>query len=93
MAALLVCVGCFIGYMWYNIKHADDEDREDFVAEIQKQAIEHGLISLSGAFEEILKQADVVQKDEGWLNQLIGSIKSKTYLFEYIHFRNEIITS
>lgn len=30
----------FSAYLYYNVKHADDEDKEDFINEVKKQAIE-----------------------------------------------------
>jgi len=50
-AALFICVASFAGYMVYNVKFADEEDKEDFIAEVKKDAIEAHIISLSAAFE------------------------------------------
>jgi len=51
LVALLTTIAFFIGYMVYNIKTADSEDKEDFIAEVKKQAIESHIMSLSSAFE------------------------------------------
>jgi len=54
LAALLTCILAFAAYMWYNVKHANDEDKEDLIGEVKKQAIESHIISLSTAFEKEL---------------------------------------
>lgn len=51
LIALLTSIGFFIGYMVYNIKTADSEDKEDFIAEVKKHAVESHIMSLSSAFE------------------------------------------
>jgi len=51
LVALLTTIAFFIGYMVYNVKTADSEDKEDFIAEVKKQAVESHIISLSTAFE------------------------------------------
>jgi len=51
LISLLTCIGFFIGYMVYNVKTADSEDKEDLIAEVKKQAVESHIMSLSAAFE------------------------------------------
>jgi len=34
LASLLCTLLFFCGYLWYNIKHANDEDREDLITEV-----------------------------------------------------------
>lgn len=51
LVALLSSVAFFLGYLIYNIKYADQEDKEDLVTEAKKKAIESHILSLSSAFE------------------------------------------
>lgn len=41
----------FVGYLVYNVKFADEDDKEDLVNEVKKKAIESHIISISAAFE------------------------------------------
>jgi len=43
--------------LWYNVKHANDEDSEDRIEEAKKKAISSHIINLSTAFEKELTSA------------------------------------
>lgn len=60
LAALLVCVSSFAAYLVYNVLHANDEDKEDFVEEVKKHAIDSHILSLSAAFESELLKAPIM---------------------------------
>jgi hypothetical protein len=62
LVSLLLCVLAFIGYIYYNVRHANDEEHEELIEEVQRQAIESGLVSLSGAFGELLDQLEREQR-------------------------------
>jgi len=51
LVALLTSLAFFIGYLVYNVKFADKQDKEDKVVEVKKKAIESHILSLSAAFE------------------------------------------
>jgi len=38
LAALIICILAFVGYMIYNVLHANDEDAEDRVEEVKKKS-------------------------------------------------------
>eukprot|EP00026_Physarum_polycephalum_P005161 Phypoly_transcript_05190.p1 GENE.Phypoly_transcript_05190~~Phypoly_transcript_05190.p1 ORF type:complete len:592 (+),score=139.22 Phypoly_transcript_05190:164-1939(+) len=51
LVALLSSILFFIGYLVYNVKFADEQDKEDKVVEVKKKAIESHILSISAAFE------------------------------------------
>jgi len=59
LGALIVCILAFAAYMFYNVRHANDEDSADFIAEVRKQAVESHVLSLSAAFERDLLSPSV----------------------------------
>lgn len=58
LISLLTTIAFFVGYMVYNVKTADSEDKEDLIAEVKKQAVESHIMSLSAAFESDFKLGD-----------------------------------
>eukprot|EP00030_Apusomonadida_sp_AF-17_P007613 a842136_521.p1 GENE.a842136_521~~a842136_521.p1 ORF type:complete len:576 (-),score=280.96 a842136_521:53-1741(-) len=46
---------CFVGYLYYQVRSANDSGNNDLVDEMRKKAIAESLISLSGAFAHELE--------------------------------------
>jgi len=70
LVSLLTSVGFFVGYLVYNVKFADEEDKEDKLTEVKKKAIESHILSISAAFESHFQTESVAagvgeQKQEG----------------------------
>lgn len=53
-AGFLVCVVSFVGYLWYNVQHANDSGKQDKVDQVRAAAIASGQVTLAGAFQEAL---------------------------------------
>jgi len=75
LAAALTSLFFFIGYLVYNVKFADEEDKEDLVAEVKKKAIESHILTLSQAFETSFAVGDDADGERRFNDALLAFFK------------------
>jgi len=59
LAGMITCICGFLGYLYYQIKTADDESRHDKLEQIIKDGIKTGDINIALAFEKMSEMTEV----------------------------------